>query len=500
MANLVEVLYHSRSHYAGKPFIHYNDQEVSHSHFCDEVTRMAAALAAMGAGNGSRIVLLANNRPEWLATFFAILATGATAVPVNPLLAPREILGIVEHCKPVALVVQSELLPLVAGTSGEIKRCVIGAPGPLSQWHQLVASTQPLTSHAPVEDTDTAIIFYTSGTTGKPKGVMLSHSAMQFDTEMFSAHLRMSPDDVSLVVGSMAFMLHLVLNALSCTRAGVTLVMLDRFKPEIAMRSVERFKVSLMMGVPTVYVMIINWLAQGNKADLSTVRWAFSAGAAFPAALYERARAVLGITVFDLWGLTECAPVTSYDPARDKEGRPDSCGRPLPGCEIRVVAGDDFMDLAVDEIGEVLMRSPANMTGYFENPEATKETIVNGWVRSGDLGKIDSDGLLYIVGRQKDLIIRAGCNVYPAEIEDALYLHAAVGECAVVGAPDETFGEVVKAFVVLREGMAASGEELKEHSRCHLADYKVPVEVCLVDALPKGPTGKILKRELREQL
>lgn len=491
--NLADILVHCAPHFADHPVLVFKDEPVAFHEFTEQVARLATGLVEKGAAPGTRVVLLAYNRPEWLVSFFAILQTGATVVPVNPGLAGREVQGIVEHCEPVLAIVQEELTPLL--DAAPVQRCVLG--GDDSPWHQLLQRSKPLVQRVETGPDETALIFYTSGTTGKPKGVMLTHRAMLFDVNMFSSHLRITPNDRSLVVGSMAFMLHLILNALSNITAGSTVVLLDRFHPAVALKTVEKHRVTLLMAVPTVYVMMMNWLDQGEESvDLSSVRWALTSGAAFPSALYDRACERFGFPVFDLWGMTECAPVTTYDPSVDRAAKRDSCGRVLPGCGIRVV-DSEFLDLPAGEIGEVLLRSPAMMSGYFRNAQATEETIVGGWVCSGDLGRVDANGCLYIIGRRKDMIIRGGSNIYPAEIEDVMYLHNAVGECAAVGVPDVTFGETVMAFVVVKEGHVLICDEVIAHCKLHLAEYKVPARVQLVETLPKGPTGKILRRDLR---
>ncbi|MCA8057379.1 class I adenylate-forming enzyme family protein [Burkholderia cepacia] len=493
MDNLADILVQCAPHFADHPVLVFKDEPVAFHGFTEQVARLATGLIDKGVVPGTRVVLLAYNRPEWLVSFFAILQAGGTVVPVNPGLAAREVQGIVEHCEPVLAIVQEELTSLLG--AAPVQSCVLGGDG--SRWHQLVQLSEPLSQRADTDPDQTALIFYTSGTTGKPKGVMLSHRAMLFDVTMFSGHLRIGPNDRSLVVGSMAFMLHLILNALSNITAGSTVVLLDRFHPAVALKTAEKYRITLLMAVPTVYVMMMNWLDQGeDSVDLSSVRWALTSGAAFPSALYDRACERFGFPVFDLWGMTECAPVTAYDVSIDRTARRDSCGRVLPGCGIRVV-DTEFRDLPPGEVGEVLLRSPAMMSGYFRNAPATEETIVDGWVYSGDLGRIDADGFLYIIGRRKDMIIRGGSNIYPAEIEDVMYLHNAVGECAAVGVPDSTFGETVMAFVVVKEGHILSQEEVISHCKLHLAEYKVPARVELVETLPKGPTGKILRRELR---
>jgi long-chain acyl-CoA synthetase len=497
MNNLAEILLNSAEKYTSKPLVVLKDDVRSFDSFNGDVRRLATALMKRGARPGARVVLLAHNSPEWLASFFAIAWTGAAAVPINPGLTASEVRAIVEDCDPAIAILDESLAHLAVDIPRECSRLILGGSG-ATGWRRVTKLADPSLAPVTVEPGDPSVIFYTSGTTGKPKGVMLTHAGMIFDVEMFANHLRISPEDRSLVVGSMAFMLHLILNAVSSVRGGSTIYLLDRFRPEMMVQAIEKNRITLLMAVPTVYIMMLNWFEEtGPVVDVSSIRWAISAGASFPGPLYHRARRLLNMVVYDLWGLSECAPVTSYFPGIDNEGRPDSCGRPLPNCSIRVV-DDELHDLPAGEVGEVLLSSPAMMSGYFKNPAATAETIADGWVRSGDLGKVDADGFLYIVGRRKDMIIRGGSNIYPVEIEEVLYDHAAVAECAVIGVPDDTFGEVVKACVVTKDGVTVTAEDLRLFCRQRLAEYKCPSQFEFLSDLPKGPTGKVLRRELRD--
>jgi long-chain acyl-CoA synthetase len=285
-------------------------------------------------------------------------------------------------------------------------------------------------------------------------------------------------------------------NCTSAISAGVTIHLLERFHPELVLRAVEAERITLFLGVPTMYVMMLGW-AKDKSVDTASIRLTVCSGASLPWNLLLSVRERFGWTLLDLWGMTEGTPITSYAP--DEEPRQDSCGHALAGCGVRVIDTDD-RDLAPGKVGEVLLSGTPVMLGYYNNPEATAETLRNGWVRTGDLGKLDTDGFLSIVGRKKDLIIRGGANIYPTEVEDALYGHPAVAECAVVGRPDQIYGEIVEAVLVFKDDRAATTDELIAHCKERLADYKIPAIFEVVDALPKGPTGKILKRTLRDRV
>ena len=493
--NIANILDRARPYYASKPICFFKGEESSFSQISRQVAGLSATFLDSGIQKGDRIVVLFTNRPELLVSLFAIWAVGAVAVPINPALAAPEVCTIIDHCEPMLVVAEHQLSHLLVGSRVEFK--LVGMdPEATSVWPQLIETLAPHFEVASMQPTDPALIYYTSGTTGMPKGVVISHTAALATVEMFSRHLMVESADRLLITGPMAFILHLTMNALTGINGGASIVILEKFHPDVVFKEIDRYQITVLIAVPTAYTMMLNSL-NGRRTALPSVRWAISAGAAFPETLSQRILHGLGIPVFDLWGMTECGPITTYDPARDKAGRPDSCGRLLPSCEIRII-DDDFGDLNVGDVGEVILRCPGLMSGYYKNARSTSEAIVDGWMRSGDLGKLDADGFLYIVGRKKDLIIRGGANIYPVDIEDVLYSHQAVGECAVVGVPDQTFGEVVKAFVVIREGMDIECSALLDYCRCHIAEYKVPSQIEIVEALPKGATGKILRGRLRD--
>ncbi len=493
--NIAQIFWNSRPSFASKPILIVDDKDVSFDDLADRVQLLTGVLRSRGIGPGDRVVLAMNNCTEWLASILAVLGSGAICVPTNPGLRPPEMCNIANHCEPKLAILDAELV----GHFDQAKvkfDTIVRKGGGANDWERVVTGSRPDAFVADVKDSDPALIFYTSGTTGVPKGVLLSHGAELFAAQMVAKHIAVTPSDRSIVMGSLAFIYPLIINALASIFGGASVVLQDRFHPQLAADAVRKHQVTIMMGVPTMYVMLISYADKTSDCDFSSVRMAFSGGASLPDALVKRGKASLGFNIFDLWGMTECTPVTSFDPKLETAGQPDSCGRALPGCAFKIV-DDDLKECPVGTIGEVMLTGPLIMTEYYKNPAATAETLIGGWIRSGDLGMTDKNGFLYIVGRKKDLIIRGGANVYPVDVEEALYTHEGVAECAVIGKPDEVFGEIVKAYVV-RKNATTGAAELVEHCKTKLADYKVPSEIEFIDELPKGPTGKVLRRELRE--
>jgi long-chain acyl-CoA synthetase len=489
--NVRELINSAALLYVDQPIIRFEGEALSYAHFIDLVDRLASAFLEKGLKPGGRVMILAKNSPEWIACYFAALTCGGVAVPVNPALTANEVGYIVSHAAPTIVMVDTETADSLQGNIPHV--ITLGKRG---SWRDIVASQPPLRTVVPRSDCDLAVIFYTSGTTGRPKGVMLSHGAVLANASIVRSLYRLSPSDRTLVTGSLSFIYSIMTNCTSAISAGVTIHLLERFHPELVLRAVEAERITLFLGVPTMYVMMLGW-AKDKSVDTASIRLTVCSGASLPWNLLLSVRERFGWTLLDLWGMTEGTPITSYAP--DEEPRQDSCGHALAGCGVRVIDTDD-RDLAPGKVGEVLLSGTPVMLGYYNNPEATAETLRNGWVRTGDLGKLDTDGFLSIVGRKKDLIIRGGANIYPTEVEDALYGHPAVAECAVIGRPDQIYGEIVEAVLVFKDDRAATTDELIAHCKERLADYKIPAIFEVVDALPKGPTGKILKRTLRDRV
>lgn len=493
--NLAELLYRARYSYATKPVIIWNDEPIGFDWLEDRVHRFAAVLRERQVLPGDRVVLLAGNRPEWIVSFFAALSVGAVVVPVNSALADREVGFIVKHCEP-RIVVADAKRSVAVDEDVSYDLIKLGSAETESQWHDLVTAATPVSTLVPRHNDDLAVIFYTSGTTGSPKGVALSHGAQIFSTNVVLSHFHITSDDVSLICAPLPFIFHISLNFAASVSVGATVVLQARFHPELAVRGIERHKVSVVMGVPTMYIMMQDW-AEKNPADTSSLRLCVAGGASLPASLLPKFKARFGVALLEQWGLTECTPVACYDPLIDADGRPKSCGPMMSWCHTRIV-DDEGRDVEAGVVGELLCKSDAMMSGYYRNPEATEAAMKDGWMCSGDLAQFDEDGYLYIVGRKKDLIIRGGANIYPSDIESILYRHPDILECAVIGVPDDLFGEIVKAVVVGKPSHTVDAERIRNYCAEHLADYKVPALVEIIAELPKGPTGKILKRVLRE--
>jgi long-chain acyl-CoA synthetase len=341
---------------------------------------------------------------------------------------------------------------------------------------------------------DTAVILYTSGTTGHPKGAELTHANLTRNTEIAVADLEsLTPDDV--IFGGLplfhSFGQTCTLNAAIAT--GACLSLLPRFDPAQALALLTRDRVTVFTGVPTMYGAL---LGHPDRAayDLSALRVCISGGAAMPVEVMRGFESAFGCIVLEGYGLSETSPIASFNHP-DKERKPGSIGTPVHGVEMRV-ENDEGEEVTQGEVGEIAIRGHNVMKGYWRRPDDTASAIHDGWFRTGDLGMVDKDGYFFIVDRKKDLILRGGYNVYPREIEEVLYEHPAVAEAAVIGVPHPDLGEEVAAAVTLKPGATITAEELRDQVKSQVAAYKYPRHVWFVDALPKGPTGKIVKREI----
>jgi long-chain acyl-CoA synthetase len=495
--NVADVLRQSASFYSKKPLLYFRDQPLSFPEFERQVKKGKAILLASGVKPRDRVVILATNKPEWLACYFAIQTIGAVVVPINPALTPGEVAYIVDDSAPALAFVDIDLTGIL--TSAEHKPKIVTLPSYDDRpcdWDRFTPSVTDNLECLDLDPEHPSIIYYTSGTTGRPKGAIIPHRSTFSTMTGTAGWLRLSERDTVVITGSFAFILHSTFAANSHMLVGATMIVQERFHPKDAIGAIERYRGSVVMWVPTMYIIASEW-AEVNGADLSSLRVCISGGAPLPWAVVERFRRISGRSILSGWGMSEGTPITGFDPS--EEGRPESIGRELANCKVRIV-DDAGNDVSPREVGELVYLSPRNMTGYLNRPTETEETLRDGWIHSGDLGWQDEEGYFYIAGRKKDMIIRGGAKIYPAEVEEIVTSNDDVSESAIVGAPDDRYGERIVAFVTPREGRSPNAETLRAHCQKSLADYKIPQEFIVVNDLPRGPTGKILKRVLRDQL
>ena len=454
--------------------------------------RLAHALRRMGVSPGDRVVVLLPNCPEVLQAYGAILKVGAVIAPVVSLLGPAEVRHILAHAEPRVVITAPELSDRIEGWRGPV--ILVGGEGPAALNYETLLAGEPdsleLMERAPG---DIAVILYTAGTTGQPKGVALSHRNLLANARAAASLYELDREQWALAVLPLSHSYGLtVMNAGNIL--GTRAVLLRWFNPELVLGTIQQYRVQQMAGVPTMFVYLLNY-PEADRFDTSSIRLWGSGAAPLPVEIVEPFEKKFGGRLLEGYGLTEAAPVVSAH-RYSGQRKVGSVGQPIPGVEV-TIRDDDDRALPADEVGEVAVRGENVMVGYYKMPEETARTIRQGWLRTGDMGRLDRDGFLYIVERKKDLIIRGGFNIYPREVEEVLYAHPKVAEAAVVGRPDPLMGEDVLAFVVARRGETATPEEIVAFCQERLAKFKCPKDVRVVESLPKSPIGKILRKELR---
>ena len=467
------------------------DSEWSYAALDGASARVAALLTATGLSPGDRVGIMLPNVPYFPIAFYGVLRAGGVVVPMNVLLKEREVAHYLHDSGAGHILVWHGCAAVVEAVAArEGTETIVIAPG---DFEALIGSGAGDGAVCDRNAGDTAVILYTSGTTGTPKGAELTHGNLRRNVDAAIGLFGLDTD--SVVFGALplfhAFGQTCAMNA--AIAAGGCLALLPRFTPEGALDLIERHGVTVFAGVPTMYTAMLHH-PQRQAYDVSSLRVCASGGAALPVEVLHGFEGAFGCTVLEGYGLSETSPIASFNHP-DRPRRPGSIGLPIDGVEMDVV-DDQGRTVPTGEVGEIVIRGHNVMKGYWNRADATAAAITDGWFHSGDMARRDDDGYFYIVDRKKDLIIRGGYNVYPREIEEVLYEHPAVREAAVVGIPDDQLGEEVGAAIVLTGGATATAEELREYVKGQVAAYKYPRHVWLVDELPKGPTGKILKREI----
>lgn len=493
MANLADALSKTAGQHPSAIAIKLDDVELPYAALEGMAAHIAGLLIEKGVEPGDRVGIMLPNVPYFPAIYYGILKAGAAVVPMNVLLKGREASfyltdsgakqffaweGFAEEAQIAA---DEAGVPLTVVTPGEFE--------------QVIAEAAPLGENVPRADDDTCVILYTSGTTGTPKGAELSHanigSNVATNVEMFG----FTPDDV--IFGGLplfhSFGQTCAMNA--AIASGATVTLLPRFDAPKAIEIIDRDKVTVFMGVPTMYVGLLHDPSLEN-VDASSLRYCVSGGASLPVEVLSAVESKLEARLLEGYGLSETSPVSSFN-VPNKPSKPGSIGTPIDGVGMKLV-DDDGNDVpeGSDAPGEIAIKGPNIMKGYWNRPDATAEVMRGDWFLSGDIGKRDDEGYYFIVDRKKEMIIRGGYNVYPREIEEVLYEHPAVMEAAVIGVPDETHGEEIAAAIGFKPGESATEEEIQSFVKERVAAYKYPRHIWFVDELPKTATGKILKREI----
>jgi long-chain acyl-CoA synthetase len=491
------------------PAVVFAARRITYRELWDGARRYAAALRERGVGPDDKVALLLPNTPHFPLAYFGVLALGAVAVPVHALLRADEIAYVLDDSGATALICAAPLLTeggaAAAATRTPLLTVMADEEDPRApRLDALAARSTPIDRHVLRAPDDIAVVLYTSGTTGRPKGALLTHLnvVMNVDTTMLSP-FEVTADDALLGCLPLFHTFGQICGMNTCFRAGATLVLMPRFDGPGALDLMVREDCTLFMGVPTMYVALLD--AARTDPRRPPLTRAFSGGSALPVALLDAFRETFGCPVYEGYGLTETSPVVAYN-QKAWPLKPGTVGKPVWGVEVEIAraeVADRIELLAAGEVGEVVVRGHNVMAGYLNRPEATAEAIVDGWFRSGDLGVKDDEGYLSIVDRKKDVVLRAGFNVYPREVEDVLARHPAVAQVAVVGLPHAVHGEEVCAVVRTSPGATPGpglGAEIVAWSRARMAPYKYPRLVEFVDAFPLGPSGKVLKRELVSRL
>lgn len=490
--NLASILTESAGRSPGSPAIRLGEAELSYGDLDDGSARLATMLREKGVRPGDRVGVMLPNVPEFPIAYYGVLRAGAIVVPMNVLLKRREIAFYVEDSGTKVLLAWHGFCDEAGDGAAEAGAELVEIEP--AAFAATLAELEPTPGLAETDEDDTAVILYTSGTTGKPKGAELTHANLARNADVSSRTTsEIGADDV--VLGALplfhSFGQTVAMNASLSVGACLTLV--PKFDPGEALATMQRDGVTHFYGVPTMYGALLHH-PERESFDTSSLRICITGGASMPVEVLRGFEDAFGAKVMEGYGLSETSPVACSNHP-DKERKAGSIGTPIEGVEMRVVNENDE-PVEQGEVGEIVIRGHNIMKGYWRRPEATEEAMRGGWFHSGDMARVDEDGFFYIVDRKKDLIIRGGYNVYPREVEEVLYEHPKIREAAVVGVPHDQWGEEIGAAVVLHDGEELSPEEISAYVKERIAAYKYPRVVWFIDELPKGPTGKILKREI----
>jgi long-chain acyl-CoA synthetase len=469
-------------------------RKFTYAEFKQAAVRAANLLKASGVGKGNVVSLLLPNSAEYIIAYFACWQIGALAGPVNSLLKSQEMAYVISNSEAKALLVHPDFLPVVNQIRDQLPalKAVIQFDDEAKATRGYSGTAEP---GAEIGADDEAIIIYTSGTTGKPKGCLLTHGNVIANARQIAEWLSFTDKDRLLTIMPLFHMNAVAVTTMSALYGGGSTVVSPKFSASRFWQIISDYEVTSFGSVATMLSMLLSTYPDGVPAGLKTdqLRFAMCGSAPVPADVLKRFEETFHCLVIEGYGLSESTCRSTFNPP-DERRRPGSCGLPI-GNEMMVVDEEDC-EVPVNAVGEIVLRGENVLKAYYKNEEATKVAFRNGWFHTGDVGYRDADGFFYIVDRKSDMIIRGGENIYPREIDEVLYQHPAISAAATIGVPDPLYGEEVAAFIVLEPGAALSEQEVIEFCKSRLADYKCPKSLRIVSEIPKGPTGKLLKREL----
>src|SRR5207302_2751172 len=503
--NLASILRESAAARADKEAVVLGPFKLTYGQLDALSNQVADSLRKQGLKPGDKVGVMLPNVPQFPITYYAVLKAGGVVVPMNVLLKAPEVNFYLSDSEAKVLVTWEDFAgEAMKGSPSGLMTYVANKPGSESVPEGARPFTELMAGNAgfdlePTSPDDTAVILYTTGTTGKPKGAELTHFNLYMNSTIAGGLFGFRDDDVGLAVLPLfhSFGQSSVMNV--SMRYGGTISLVPRFEVPAVCEAIQRDKVTVFSGVPTMFFALLHDPQVANY-DLSSLRIAVSGGASMPAEVMTTFERKFGLTILEGYGLSETSPTASFNQSLE-ERRFGSIGKRIWGVEMKIFdENDQPLPRGKDHVGEIVIRGHNVMKGYYKKPEATAEAFKGGWFHSGDMGYEDEEGFFFIVDRKKELIIRGGFNVYPREVEEVLYAHPAVQEAAVIGVPDERLGEEVAAVVAVKAGQSVTEEELIAYTKERVAAYKYPRSIRFLETLPKGPTGKILKKELKQQI
>ncbi len=502
--DLGQMLARSAAQNPQKTAMIFHDQPTTYAELDQRANQVANGLIALGIQPGDRVGVLIHNMPLFVEAYYGILKAGATVVPMNVLYKPGEVGYIMQDSGAKALLTFgpfTQVAQAAAPAAPELRHIIAAVPQPtpgVLQWSEVIGKAPTTPPPVMVDPESIAVFCYTSGTTGRPKGAMLSHNNLIANCEQCDQieRIRVQPTDITWLALPLFHSYAMNVGMNMSVMHGVTMVIIDRFEPASSLDAVQKYHCTVLYGAPPMFV-AWSQLPNLSEYNLTSLRYIASGAAALPVAIMNTFERLSGVPISEGYGLSEASPVVTTNVAGPVT-KPGTVGPTIPGVEAKIV-DESGNELPRGQLGELICRGANIMKGYWKQPEATAEALRDGWLYTGDLATEDEDGYFTIVDRKKDMIVVSGYNVYPREVEETLFKHPAVADAAVVQYPDPYQGESVMAFVVLKQGATATEQELIDFCRSEIAVFKCPRKIVFVNDLPKNNTGKVLRRELRDR-